>query len=170
MPWRNFFIFLMNRLLVSNATFLVPMAFRESMTGVSSAALSMSSSTACNGKMLRASMDHTKLSTIVLSAGADWGSLTGFLRSLLSKTAPQHAWWLMPHISRHTGQQQVCWKKGPFPMYRTHKRRPEFKTPRCLQCLRSTVGLPSVRRSGERLQRRCCPAWYSAAGQGASGG
>ena len=28
----------------------------------------------------------------------------------------------------------------------------------CLQCLRSTVGLPSVRRSGERLQRRCCPA------------
>ena len=28
----------MNRLLVSNATFLVPMAFRESMTGVSSAA------------------------------------------------------------------------------------------------------------------------------------
>ena len=34
---------------------------------------------------------HTKLSTIVLSAGADWVSLTGFLRSLLSKTAPQHA-------------------------------------------------------------------------------
>ena len=53
--------------------------------------LSMSSSTACNGKMPRASMGHTKLSTIVLSAGADWGSLTEFLRSLLSKTAPQHA-------------------------------------------------------------------------------
>ena len=29
-----------------------------------------------------------KLSTIGLSAGADWGFLTGFLRSLLSKTAP----------------------------------------------------------------------------------
>ena len=42
-------------------------------------------------KDARASMDHTKLSTIVLSAGADWVSLTGFLRSLLNKTAPQHA-------------------------------------------------------------------------------
>lgn len=61
------------------------------------------------------------------------------------------------HLKAHRTAASLL-KKGPFPMYRTHKRRPEFKTPRCLQCLRSTVGLPSVRRSGERLQRRCCPA------------
>lgn len=34
-------------------------------------------------------------------------------------------------------------------MYRTHKRRPEFKAPRRLQCLRSTGSVPSDRRSGD---------------------
>ncbi|MGE9986724.1 hypothetical protein, partial [Desulfovibrio sp. SGI.169] len=44
-----------------------------------------------NGKMPRVSMGHTKLSTIALSAGADWASLIRFLRNLLRKMALQHA-------------------------------------------------------------------------------
>lgn len=62
----------------------------ELMTGVSSVGLSTSSRTACNGKMPHVSMGHTKLSTTVLSDGADWVFSTKFLRNLLSKMALQH--------------------------------------------------------------------------------
>lgn len=52
--------------------------------------VSTSSRTACNGKMPHVSMGHTKLSTTVLSDGADWVFSTKFLRNLLSKMALQH--------------------------------------------------------------------------------
>ena len=64
--------------------------FPELMTGVSLVGSSPSSNTAYNGKMLRVNMDHTKLSTIALSAGVAWEFLTKSLRNSLSKTALQH--------------------------------------------------------------------------------
>ena len=70
--------------------FPLPHGCPELMAGVSSVGLTTSSKTACNGKMPHVSMGHTKLSTTVLSDGADWVFSTKFFRNLLSKMALQH--------------------------------------------------------------------------------
>ncbi len=61
---------------------------------------------------------------------------------------------LMRPTSKPIVPQRVCLKKGSFPLYRTHKRRTELKTPCGLRRSRQARGHDAHRRSGERLQRR----------------